>query len=98
MPIWKSDDDGVLMIEMGFGDVCVASGKIAGKEHDDEIVFYSGAKGAIGDTNAGDIGKMSDQVKASCRIVFHDPRSIDAVLHHLNEIKKSYPSSEEPKS
>ena len=95
MPIWKADDD-TLMIEIGFGDVVVASGKVVDKNHDDELIFYTGAKGEIGAENAGDIGKLTTEVKTRCRIVFHDPRSIDVVLHHLNALKSTTLAKPEP--
>lgn len=93
MPVhtWKD----CLMLEMGFGDIMVATGARDGIE--DEIVFIPGDSGEIGRTNPEAVGKSSDDLGAVCRIVFHKRESIDVVIGKLEELKARWKPTPEPR-
>lgn len=88
MASYINDVDGALVLEFGFGDLVIGAGHVDGKP-DDELVIWPKSPGRIGDTNVGDIGKTTDEVKALVRMVFHDPHSLDVFIHQAQELRTS---------
>ena len=84
--IWKNED-GTLMIELGDGDVSIATGKKADSLYPDELIFSQGPRGAIGREDKDRIGVSMDDLKPPCRLVFHKIESLDVLLERLTFLR-----------
>lgn len=87
MPFHTNPEDRSLMLEFGFGDLCIANAGID-PESTDEIVVYSDPKRhKIGQVDESHIGKGTDEVHALVRMVFHDIRSLDVLINQARILR-----------
>ena len=86
MTSYISQVDGALMLEFGNGDLAIACGGERDKPID-ELIIYAKEPGPIGDKNLGDIGKPTTEVKTLVRMVFHDVRSLDVLIHQISQLR-----------
>jgi hypothetical protein len=88
MPAHFNEIDRALILEFGFGDLSIGAAHVEGAD-DDELVIWQTAPRPIGDLDVGDVGKSTVEVDTLVRMVFHDPRSLDVLIHQAQELRKS---------
>ena len=86
MPHHINEADGALVIEFGYGDLSIgAAGDASGRT--DELVIWPHSPRPIGNINHEDKGKNTAEVKAIVRMVFHDPCSLDVLIHQATHLR-----------
>lgn len=90
MSSYISESDGALVLEFGSGDLAIACGHINMDDPPNELIIYANeTPKPIGNKNTDDIGKRTTEVKTLLRMVFNDPRSLDVVIHQMNQMRES---------
>lgn len=87
MPWHTNQEDGALVIEFGKGDLAIAGAGVVPGNTDELIIYPAAQITPIGTSNSSDIGKNTTEVKALVRLCFHDPRSLDVLIHQAQEIR-----------
>lgn len=93
------ESDGVTVIQFGFGDVKISTGKISGQgEIFSTISFSPIESGDIGRYFPDDCGKKDTDIGAHTRLVFLTPDSIDVLIERLEEARRTIsPNPPSPK-
>ena len=83
------DDNGIMTVQLGMGDVMVSD--VRGKGHDEctGIVFGEKGKGDIGEAIPDLVGKYDYEAATKIKILFTDTKSIDVVIEKLENAKKN---------
>lgn len=87
MPWQKNEEDGALVIVFGKGDLAIAGASVNPGVTDELIIYPAVQPMPIGAGNSSDIGKSTAEVKALVRMVFHDPRSLDVLIHQAQKLR-----------
>lgn len=86
MPIYEAAKS--LVLHFGYGDITVANGRNAEKDYEDEICFVRQEPHAIGEENAALIGKATDAIDCTVRLIFDKIESLDVVIEELQRLRE----------